>query len=204
MLRYMNKWKGLMLLTVIFSTVSSMAYVFIALLLQHILDIATSGNLKEFYKILLFSLFYFVFLGMFMFLYSLSSKKLICKMMGSIRDNAFSGIINHKIEENGSNLSGGQKQRIAVARAIIQEKPILFLDEGTSAIDRQTAYDIENRLLNLEGLTLITITHNFQETILGQYDQIIYMEGGTIKDIGTFHELIQKKSGFFNFSRPQK
>lgn len=105
------------------------------------------------------------------------------------------------IEENGNNLSGGQKQRIAVARAVIQEKPILFLDEGTSAIDRQTAYDIENRLLNLDDLTLITITHNLQANILGQYDQIIYMEDGTIKEIGTFGELIQKKSGFYNFSQ---
>lgn len=108
------------------------------------------------------------------------------------------------IEENGNNLSGGQKQRIAVARAIIQGKPILFLDEGTSAIDRQTAYDIEKRLLNLEDLTLITITHNLQENILGQYDQIIYMENGTIKDIGTFNELIQKRSGFYNFLQLKK
>ena len=62
--------------------------------------------------------------------------------------------------ENGSNLSGGQKQRIAVARALIRNKPILILDEGTSAIDMQTAYDIENHLLKIEGLTIITITHN--------------------------------------------
>lgn len=65
--------------------------------------------------------------------------------------------------ENGSNLSGGQKQRIAVARALIRNKPILILDEGTSAIDMQTAYDIENHLLKIEGLTIITITHNLKK-----------------------------------------
>ena len=60
-------------------------------------------------------------------------------------------------------MSGGQKQRIAVARALIRNKPILILDEGTSAIDMQTAYDIESRLLKINDLTLITITHNLEE-----------------------------------------
>ena len=68
--------------------------------------------------------------------------------------------LQYQVGENGSNLSGGQKQRIAVARALIRNKPILILDEGTSAIDMQTAYDIENRLLKMEDLTLITITHH--------------------------------------------
>ena len=95
-------------------------------------------------------------------------------------------------DENGANFSGGQKQRIAVARAIIQGKPILVLDEGTSAIDTQTAYDIENRLLGIKDLTLITITHNLLEDNLRRYDSIIYMENGVIDQIGAFDELVNK------------
>ena len=93
--------------------------------------------------------------------------------------------------ENGSNLSGGQKQRIAVARALIRNKPILILDEGTSAIDMQTAYDIENHLLKIEGLTIITITHNLKKELLELYDNIIYMENGEIIERGTFENPLQ-------------
>lgn len=105
------------------------------------------------------------------------------------------------VDENGANLSGGQKQRIAVARAIIQGKPIMILDEGTSAIDRQTAHDIESRLLDMGGLTLITITHNLNADALEQYDEIIFMQDGTIDEIGTYEELISKKGGFYCFSQ---
>ena len=101
--------------------------------------------------------------------------------------------------ENGSNLSGGQKQRIAVARALIRNKPILILDEGTSAIDMQTAYDIENHLLKIEGLTIITITHNFKKELLELYDNIIYMENGEIIERGTFEELTSVPSRFLKY-----
>ncbi len=101
--------------------------------------------------------------------------------------------------ENGSNLSGGQKQRIAVARALIRNKPILILDEGTSAIDMQTAYDIENYLLKIEGLTIITITHNLKKELLELYDNIIYMENGEIIERGTFEELTSVPSRFLKY-----
>lgn len=101
--------------------------------------------------------------------------------------------------ENGSNLSGGQKQRIAVARALIRNKPILILDEGTSAIDMQTAYDIENHLLKIEGLTIITITHNLKKELLELYDNIIYMENGEIIERGTFEELTSVPSRLLKY-----
>ncbi len=101
--------------------------------------------------------------------------------------------------EKGSNLSGGQKQRIAVARALIRNKPILILDEGTSAIDMQTAYDIENHLLKIEGLTIITITHNLKKELLELYDDIIYMENGEIIERGTFEELTSVPSRFLKY-----
>lgn len=105
------------------------------------------------------------------------------------------------VGENGANLSGGERQRIAVARALIQNKPLLILDEGTSAIDKQTGTDIERRLLEREDLTLITITHSLDADLLDQYDEVIYMEEGQVIEQGSYEELISKEGEFWNFSR---
>lgn len=109
------------------------------------------------------------------------------------------GGLGYLVGENGNNLSGGQKQRIAIARALIQKTPILILDEGTSAIDMQTGYDIESRLLKLNDLTLITITHKMSEELLSLYDEIIFMENGIISEKGSFNQLIKNKGKFFDF-----
>jgi len=107
--------------------------------------------------------------------------------------------LQSKVGENGSNLSGGQRQRIAVARALIQNKPLLILDEGTSALDRQTAIDIEGRLLDLDNLTLLTITHSLDSEMLSQYDEIIYMEDGTIVETGSYTELMASQGKFKHY-----
>jgi len=103
------------------------------------------------------------------------------------------------VGEDGANLSGGQKQRIAVARALIQNKPLLILDEGTSAVDKQTGNDIENRLLERDDLTLITITHSLDEQMLRKYDEIIYMEEGRIIEYGSFDDLVKQDGKFSTY-----
>lgn len=103
------------------------------------------------------------------------------------------------VGENGNNLSGGQRQRVAVARALVQGKSILILDEGTSAVDMQTAYDIESQLLKISDLTLITITHSLNAELLTDYDEIIFMEDGLILEADSFENLIDAKSSFYDF-----
>jgi ABC-type multidrug transport system fused ATPase/permease subunit len=109
------------------------------------------------------------------------------------------GRLDAPVGEGGGNLSGGQRQRIAVARALIEGKPILILDEGTSAVDVQTAYDIESSLLEIPDLTMITITHNFHPELLKRYDSIIYMAGGRVAEQGSYEELANKKGKFQKF-----
>lgn len=118
-------------------------------------------------------------------------------------DKMLQGLLS-PVGENGDNLSGGQKQRIAVARAILCKRPLLILDEGTSAVDMQVAYDIESRLLNMNYLTLLTITHNMNEEFLKHYDEIIYMESGKIIEKASLQELLAKQGAFYRFFKLKK
>lgn len=61
--------------------------------------------------------------------------------------------------ERGSGLSEGQMQRIAIARAVFSRRPILLLDECTSALDVQTEYTLLENLRSVTDRTVLTITH---------------------------------------------
>ena len=106
--------------------------------------------------------------------------------------------INSLVGENGNKLSGGEKQRIAIARALINDTQILILDESTSALDNETAYNLEKSLLNLDDLTLITVTHKLIKNILVDYDEIIVMKNGKIIEKGHFDKLINLKGYFYS------
>ena len=93
--------------------------------------------------------------------------------------------------EDGANLSGGQKQRIALARALIRGIDFLILDEGVSAVDVETANEIEQELLNMENLTLLTITHRIKDGLTACYDRVLYMEEGKLVPSGRKHFMVQ-------------
>ena len=106
--------------------------------------------------------------------------------------------IDSLVGENGSKLSGGEKQRIAIARSLINDTQILILDESTSALDNETAYNLESSLLELDDLTLIVVTHKLIKNILLNYDEIIVMRDGKIVEKGSFEDLINLKGYFYS------
>jgi ABC-type bacteriocin/lantibiotic exporter with double-glycine peptidase domain len=104
-------------------------------------------------------------------------------------DQFISGIeggVDGDCGEDGANLSGGQKQRIALARALIRGVHFLILDEGVSAIDVQTANEIEQQLLDRRDVTLLTITHRIKDGLLDRYDRVMRMDEGRLPCMNDF------------------
>lgn len=85
------------------------------------------------------------------------------------------------------NLSGGQKQRVAVARALVGNPDIVFADEPTAALDKDSALNTVTLLKRLgtdRGTTTLMVTHDTK--IMSLADRIITMEDGRIvEDSGT-------------------
>jgi subfamily B ATP-binding cassette protein MsbA len=95
------------------------------------------------------------------------------------------------IGERGLRLSGGERQRIAIARAILKNAPILILDEATSALDSESEALVQSALQNLmSGRTVLVIAHRL--STVRRSDRIVVLEGGTITDIGSHEDLMQK------------
>ena len=93
------------------------------------------------------------------------------------------------VGERGVKLSGGEKQRIALARAFLENAPIVVLDEATSALDSITEKQIQTAIFDLiENKTAIIIAHRLS-TIL-RMDRIIVLENGKIIEEGTHQELL--------------
>lgn len=100
--------------------------------------------------------------------------------------------------ENGSGLSGGEKQRISIARSLLKKSQVLLVDEATAALDAQTAFQVSNAILDMDELTRIVVTHALDENLLKRYDHILTLKNGTIAEVGTFDELMERKGYFYS------
>lgn len=77
------------------------------------------------------------------------------------------------VDENGRNFSGGEKQRLSLARALLRKSRVLLLDEFTANLDRGTAREIEQRILEMTDCLTIAVTHHPEPDILRQYDGVL-------------------------------
>jgi ATP-binding cassette subfamily B protein len=100
------------------------------------------------------------------------------------------------VGERGVKLSGGERQRIAIARAFLEDAPIVVLDEATSALDSLTEKQLQIAIFELiKHKTAIVIAHRLS-TILSM-DRIIVLEKGHIIEQGSHQQLLNKKGKYF-------
>ncbi|WP_290819336.1 ABC transporter ATP-binding protein [Halovivax sp.] len=93
-----------------------------------------------------------------------------------------------RVGERGTKLSGGQRQRIAIARVVLQDPPILVLDEATSAVDTETELAIQRSIERLtEDRTTLAIAHRL--STIRDADRILVLEDGRVVERGTHEEL---------------
>jgi ABC-type bacteriocin/lantibiotic exporter with double-glycine peptidase domain len=97
------------------------------------------------------------------------------------------------VAEGGSALSGGQRQRLALARALAHAPVILLLDEATSSLDVTTEQTVEQNL-SAVPCTQIIIAHRL--STVRHANVILVLDGGSIVERGTHHELLQK-NGYY-------
>jgi subfamily B ATP-binding cassette protein MsbA len=108
----------------------------------------------------------------------------------------------YKLSEGGTNLSGGQRQRLTIARAILRNPEIIFLDEPTSNLDAQSEEKIINAIEDfLFDKTAIIIAHRISTILF--VDKIFVMKNGRILDIGKHDELLQRCEFYRNLVEVQ-
>jgi ATP-binding cassette subfamily B protein/ATP-binding cassette subfamily C protein len=100
--------------------------------------------------------------------------------------------------EFGANLSGGQRQRLAIARGILNNPPVLILDEATAGLDPVSETNVLERLLAFrKGKTTILITH--RPSVMHRADWIVLLEQGKIQLQGSLEAFIAQPGEHLHF-----
>lgn len=96
--------------------------------------------------------------------------------------------LNTMVDEAGLRFSGGERHRLALARILLQETPIVLLDEPTVGLDPITEKNLLATFMEaLEGKTLIWITHHLKG--IEHVDRVIFLENGKLEMVGTPKQL---------------
>ena len=99
------------------------------------------------------------------------------------------------IGEGGASLSGGEKQRISIARAMMKDAPVIFLDEATANVDPENENDLMKAIQALtKEKTVIMIAHRLKT--VEHADQILVIDHGKVVQQGT-HENLMKEEGIY-------
>lgn len=111
--------------------------------------------------------------------------------------------IDERIGQGGRSLSGGEEQRIALARGLLQSRPIMLVDEPTAHLDIETEHEIKRMMLPLlENKLVFFATHRLHW--MRKMDVIMVLENGQLVETGTHDELYQKKGAYFQLVKAHR
>lgn len=108
--------------------------------------------------------------------------------------------MNTPMRETGRRFSGGERQRVALARILLQDTPVLILDEPTVGLDPRTERELLATIFRAtQGKSLIWVTHH----LVGaeRMDEIVFMEHGRIVMRGTHAELLAREPRYRSLYR---
>ncbi|MDP4292386.1 MAG: TOBE domain-containing protein, partial [Bacteroidota bacterium] len=93
---------------------------------------------------------------------------------------------------------GGEQQRVALARTLALKPSVLLLDEPLSAMDVSLQYELRSllRMINKSGVTIIHVTHSFEEA-LAMAQRVSIIENGIIVHTGTVREVFERPRSSF-------
>lgn len=95
------------------------------------------------------------------------------------------------LSEGASNIAQGQRQLLTIARAMLNNPPIMILDEATSSVDTRTEVMIQEAMNEMmKGKTSFIIAHRL--STIKDADNILYMQDGDILEVGNHEELMAK------------
>ena len=123
-----------------------------------------------------------------------AAKKACCHDFISALPEGYDTIIG----EGGASLSGGEKQRISIARAIMKDAPVIFLDEATANVDPENENELMRAIQALTAeKTVIMIAHRLKT--VAHADQILVVDHGKIVQRGTHGELVAQDGIYRDF-----
>ena len=123
-----------------------------------------------------------------------AAKKACCHDFISSLPHGYDTVVG----EGGASLSGGEKQRISIARAMMKNAPVIFLDEATANVDPENENELMHAIQALTAeKTVIMIAHRLKT--VERADQIIVVDHGKIVQQGTHAELMEQDGIYRNF-----
>ncbi len=123
-----------------------------------------------------------------------AAKKACCHDFISALPDGYDTVVG----EGGANLSGGERQRVSIARAMMKDAPVIFLDEATANVDPENENDLMRAIQALTAeKTVIMIAHRLKT--VEHADQILVVDRGRIVQQGTHASLIEQDGIYKDF-----